>query len=105
MLLHIWRRAMVLSTASNCSGPPAHLTEQHVSVDTSGIAIDYQECNLLADIALTCDDPEQVLQAGLAFDALAEDKTLLYPFPTLLPISMASVVQVYAVSPVPFPQP
>ena len=83
VLLHIWRRAIVLSTASICSGPPAHLTEQHVSVDASCIAIDYQECNLLADIALTCDDPEQVLQAGLAFDALAEDKTLLYPFPSL----------------------
>ena len=82
VLLHIWRRAIVQSTTSICSGPPAHLTEQYVSVDASCIAIDYQECNLLADIALTSDDPEQVLQAGMAFESLAEDKTLLYPFPS-----------------------
>ena len=82
VLLHIWRRAIAQSTASVCSGPPALLTEQHVSVDTSCLAIDYQECNLLADIALSSDDAEQVLQAGMAFDALAEDKTLLFPFPS-----------------------
>ena len=82
VLLHIWRRAIVQSTASVCSGPPALLTEQHVSVDTSCLAIDYQECNLLADIALSSDDAEQVLHAGIAFDAIAEDRTLLFPFPS-----------------------
>ena len=82
VLLHIWRRAIAQSTASICSGRPALLTEQYVSIDTSCLAIDYQECNLLADIALSSDDAEQVLQAGLAFDALAEDRTLLFPFPS-----------------------
>ena len=82
VLLHMWRRGIVDATSPFCTAPTAHIDEQCVYIDTTYLAVDYQECSLLADVALTSDDAETVLRAGAAFDALAEDKILLPSFPS-----------------------
>lgn len=82
VLLHMWRRSVVDATSPITPAPAAHINEDCVYIDTTCLAIDYQECLLLAEAALTSDDADVVLQAGTAFDALAEDKILLPSFPS-----------------------
>ena len=81
-LLHMWRRSIVDASAPFLNGTLVNIDENHVSIDTTCVAIDYQDCCDLAKVALASDDADVVLEAGRAFDALAEDKLLLPSFPS-----------------------
>ena len=80
VLLYTWRRSIVAATSPIITDAPILITEDDVSIDTTALAIDYQECCNLARIALTSDDAQTALEAGTAFDAIAEDKILLPSF-------------------------
>lgn len=82
VLLHMWRKSILDATADVITGTPVRITEHHVSIDTTCVCVDFQECYRLAKIVLHSDDAELVLDAGTAYDALAEDKILLPSFPT-----------------------
>ena len=81
-LLHMWRRSIVDASAPFLNGTLVNIDENHVSIDTTCVGIDYQDCCDLAKVALASDDADVVLEAGRAFDALAEDKLLLPSFPS-----------------------
>lgn len=80
VLLYTWRRSVVAATTPITPHPPIVITENEVSINTSSLAIDYQECCKLARIVLTSNDANTILEAGTAFDAIAEDKILLPSF-------------------------
>jgi hypothetical protein len=77
VLLYTWRRSVMAAISTMITDTPILITEDDVSIDTTALAIDYQECCTLARIVLTSDDAQTVLEAGTAFDAIAEDKVLL----------------------------
>jgi len=77
VLLYTWRRSVMTAISTMIADTPIIITEDAVSIDTTFLAIDYQECCSLARIVFTSDDAQTVLDAGTAFDAIAEDKVLL----------------------------
>ena len=81
-LLHMWRRSIVDASAPFLNGTLVNIDENHVSIDTTCVGIDYQDCCDLAKVALASDDADVVQEAGRAFDTLAEDKVLLPSFPS-----------------------
>ena len=82
VLIFKWRRSLVDALEPYVSDSVVLIGEQDVSLNTECIDIDYQQCCSLAKIALTSDNAFQVLEAGTAFDAIAEDRVLLLSFPS-----------------------
>lgn len=80
VLLFKWRRSIIDALEPYISDELILITEQDVSLNTEFIDIDYQQCCGLAKHALTSDDALEVLEAGTAFDAIAEDRVLLPAF-------------------------
>ena len=77
VLLHNWRRAIAAASKPFIPDVPVLITEDDISIITKYIDIDYQECCSLAKVALTSNDARAVLDAGAAFDSIAQDKILL----------------------------
>ena len=82
VLLYTWRRSIAATTTPFNPDAPILITEDDVSINPNCLLIDYQECLSLAKIVLTSDDAHTVLEAGTAFDAIAQDKVLLPSFTT-----------------------
>ena len=80
VLLYTWRRVITATTSPINPDAPILITEDEVSINTNSLVIDYQECLSLAKIVLTSDDAHAVLEAGTAFDAIAQEKVLLPSF-------------------------
>ena len=80
VLLHNWRRSLVTATANILPTVPVIISEDDVTFINKDIDVDYHECGRLAKMVLTSDDAQTVLDAGTAFDTLAEDKVLLPSF-------------------------
>lgn len=80
VLIFKWRRSLVDALEPYVSDSVVLVSEQDVSLNTEYIDIDYQQCCSLAKIALKSDNALQVLEAGTAFDAIAEDRVLLLSF-------------------------
>ncbi len=80
VLLFKWRRSIIDAIELYIPDELVLITEQDVSLNTEFIDIDYQQCCSLAKHALTSDDALEVLEAGAAFDAIAEDRVLLPAF-------------------------
>jgi len=80
VLIFKWRRSLINALEPYVSDSVVLVGEQDVSLNTEYIEIDYQQCCSLAKIALTSDNALQVLEAGTAFDAIAEDRVLLLSF-------------------------
>ena len=77
VLLFKWRRSIIDAIGPIIPDGFVLITEEDVSLNTDHIDIDYQQCCSLARLALTSDDALAVLEAGTAFDTIAEDKVLL----------------------------
>jgi hypothetical protein len=80
VLLFKWRRSLLDALEPYIPDVVITVTEQDVSINTEYIDIDYQQCCNFAKIALSSDDASFVLEAGNAFDFIAEDKVLLISF-------------------------
>ena len=80
VLIFKWRRSLVDALEPYVPDSVVLVTEQDVSLNPEYIDIDYQQCCSLAKIALTSDNALQVIEAGTAFDVIAEDKVLLLSF-------------------------
>lgn len=80
VLLFKWRRSLLDAIEPFIPDGLITVTDQNVSLNTDYIDIDYQQCCSLAKIALTSDNALQVLEAGTAFDTIAEDRVLLSSF-------------------------
>jgi hypothetical protein len=78
----MWRRSIVDASTPYLNGVLVNIDENNVSINTTCVVIDYQECSNLAKVALSSDDPHTVLEAATAFDTLAQDKLLLPSFPS-----------------------
>jgi hypothetical protein len=81
VLLHTWKRSITFASTPFLNVPPVTITERHVSINSTCVGIDYLDCLSLANIARNSRDGQAVLEAGTAFDTLAEDKILLPSFP------------------------
>ena len=81
VLLHTWRRSMQFASTAFLNGPPVTITENHVSINSTCIGSDYLDCCSQANIARKSIDGQAVLEAGTAFDTIAEEKILLPTFP------------------------
>lgn len=80
VLLFKWRRSVLDASETSIPDGLITVTDQNVSINTDYVDVDYQQCCRFAKIALTSDDATSVLEAGNAFDFIAEDKVLLPSF-------------------------
>jgi hypothetical protein len=80
VLIFKWRRSIIDALEPYIPDTVVLITEQDVSLNTDYIDIDYQQCCSFARLALTSDDALEVLEAGTAFDTIAEDRVLLPSF-------------------------